>query len=323
MQCVLYLYGNKKWERAYAPENSMIIDYGSVAYFIPIIITAAAAFGLFFAFRRRTERTKKLVIFILMAVNILQHLLKQFVWPHYWGREYPELMNGAYNMCATLILIGPFVLISKSGAFKQFLCYVGTAAGLLTMFVPYWYIGKTMWQWDVLRYYFCHGLLTVTSVLPAMWGIYKFNWRDFYKFPFIFFALLILIAFNQLVFYALGIIGEGQNFFAVLYVNNPCWMMHPNDNFSFLIPVIDFFTPDIFFADEAAGRPYTPILWYAIPMFLLFCVLGILLGALLDNARFVADVKAFAHSVRSLFARRGYKKERYKKKSFDYKREKR
>lgn len=301
----------------------MIIEYGSVAYFIPFVVTAAIVVGLFFAFRRRSARTKSVVIFILMLVNILQHILKQFVWPHYWGNSYPALMNGAYNMCATLILIGPFVLISKSRVFKQFLCYLGTAAGLITMAVPYWYIGKTMLQWDVLRYYFCHDLLLITSLLPALWGLYKFNWRDFYKFPFIFFTLLILIGFNDLVFYALGIIGDGENFFDVLYSYNPCWMMHPNDNFSFLIPIIDFFTPDIFFADEATGRPYTPILWYAIPMFLLFCVLGILLGAILDTSRFVADIKAFARFVRSLFDSTRRLKVKYKRRSFDYKKDKR
>lgn len=284
----------------------MIINYGSLAYFIPFVVTGGLASGVYFLFRRRTEFVKKFVVFILMAVNILQHVLKQFVWPHYFGNAYPDLINTAYNMCATLIIISPFVLISKSRAFRQFLTYLGTAAGVVTMIVPYWYIGQTMWQWDVLRYYFCHGLLVLTSLLPALWGVYKFNWRDFYKFPFIFFLLLILIAFNDLVFWCLGVVGDYSdgNFFDVLYEANPCWMMHPNDTFSFILPVIDFFTPDVFFGDADTGRPYTPILWYAIPMTLLFWVLGIILGALIDHKGFAADMKAFAGFMRSLFGGR-------------------
>lgn len=300
----------------------MIINYGSPAYFIPFIITGGVVAGLYFALRRRTEFIKKLVLFIMMAVNILQHVLKQFIWPHYFGNSYPDLINGAYNVCATLIFMSPFVLLSNSRSFRQFMAYVGTGAGLLTMLVPHWYIGQTMWQWDVLRYYFCHGLLLATSVLPALWGIYKFNWRDFYKFPLIFFAVLIFIAFNDLVFYSLGIVGEGMNFFDVLYEANPCWMMHPDEGFAFLIPVIDFFTPDVFFPD-GAGRPYTPILWYAIPLFLAFCVIGIVLGALLDRHTFIADMRAFAGFVRSIFARRGTLRVKYKKRRFKYKRYKR
>lgn len=280
----------------------MLINYGSAAYFIPFVITAGVGCALYFPLRRRSPSVKKLAVLILMAVNILQHVLKQFVWPHYWGNSYPDLINGAYNMCSVLIIISPFVLLSKSRALKQFITYVGTAAGLATFIVPYWYIGQTFFQWDVLRYYFCHGLLILTSLLPAVWGLYKFCWRDFYKFPFIFFALLILIIFNDFLFYSFGIIGEGEDFFTVLYNNNPCWMMHPNEGFGFLIPVIDAFTPDIFFTGANGG--YVPVLWYAIPMFLLICVLGIILGILFDFIGFSRDMSSIARRVRVLFVPR-------------------
>lgn len=305
----------------------MIINYGSAAYFIPFIVTAAVVVALFFALRRCSARVKTAAVFVLALINILQHVLKQFIYPHYFGNPYPDLINTAYNMCATLIIITPFVLLSKSRALKQFLSYVGTVAGVITMIVPHWYIGQTFFQWDVLRYYLCHGLLVATSLLPSLWGLYKFFWRDFWKLPFIFFGLLILIAFNDLVFYTVGLMGDWSagNFFSILYDINPCWMMHPNEGFAWLVPVIDFFTPDIFMGDAATGRPYTPILWYAVPLILLFWVLGFVLGALLDRKNFVSDMRALGSFVRDATAQsvcpRGLSlKVKYKKARFSLKR---
>lgn len=283
----------------------MIINYGSIAYFIPFIVTAAVIIALFFAFRKFSARAKTVVVFVISAINILQHILKQFIYPHYFGNAYPDLINTAYNMCAVLIIITPFVLLSKSRSLRQFLSFVGTVAGVITMVVPHWYIGQTMLQWDVLRYYLCHGLLVATSLLPALWGLYEFCWRDFWKFPFLFFLMLLLIVFNDLVCYTVGLLGDWSkdNFFSALYNVNPCWMMRPDDGFAWLVLIIDFFTPDIFMGDAATGRPYTPVLWYAVPLTLLFWVLGFVLCAVLDRARFVSDFKAFGGWLRSNFTR--------------------
>ncbi len=276
----------------------MIIRYGSFAYFLPMLVAAAAVAGLYFAMRKRSARAKSAAVALLAAVNLIQHLFKQFVWPHYFGDAFPATINTAYNMCAALIIVTPFVLVSKSTAWKQFMAYVGTAAGALTFVLPYWYIGQTLWQWDALRYYVCHGLLLCTSLLPALWGLHKISWRDFYKLPFIFFFMQILIAFDHLVCWTLGVNGEGE-FFDVLYEANPLWMMHPGENFAFVIPLIDALTPDIFFGD--GSRPYVPILWYAVPLTLAMWVLAFALDAAADRRRFVSDMRLFAGAVRAKF----------------------
>lgn len=279
----------------------MNIEYGSAGYFLPMLIIFVFTAVMYFALRGRSARVQKLAVFILAAVNVLQHLLKQFIYPHYWGDAYPDMINTAYNMCAALILLTPFVLFLRGTVFKQFIAYVGTAAGLLTMFVPYWYIGQTLFQWDVLRYYLCHGLLFAASLLPALWGLYKFSWRDFWKMPFVFFFVLILIIFNYFVFWCLGVgvDNTSESFFQTISNANPLWVMHPDEQFAFIIPVIDFFTPNIFFP-QGEGGMYTPVLWYAIPITLLMWVLGFALGALIDRKNFVSDMRAFA----AIFRRR-------------------
>lgn len=299
----------------------MVMQYGSPAYFFYPVIIFALAVLLWLALRRRKDRVKKIAVMALMLVNLAQHILKQFIWPHYWGDDYPQLINTAYNMCATLIILSPFIFISKSGLWKDFITYFGAGAGLVTMAVPYWYIGQSLWQWDILRYYTCHGLLFITSLLPVLTGLHKINWRNFYKLPFVFFLCLIIIAFNDLVCYVLGIFGDGSSgdFFEALYEANPCWMMHPDDGFSWLIPVIDVFTPDIFMGGD--GEPYTPLLWYAIPIYVLICILGFALGAAIDRKRFAADMRAVADFFRGKArGRRTAGAVRYRKRTFAVKR---
>ena len=54
----------------------MIMQYGNFAYFFYPILVIAFTVGAYFLLRRRTERTKRIVLLAMMFVNILQHFLK-------------------------------------------------------------------------------------------------------------------------------------------------------------------------------------------------------------------------------------------------------
>ena len=269
----------------------MIMQYGNFAYFFYPILVIAFTVGMYFLLRKRSERTKKYVLLAMMLVNLLQHFLKKFIWPMYWGTDFDVRISTAYNLCAFLIIIAPFVLLGKNKLWKDFLVLFGTNAGVMTMAVPYWYIGQTIWQWDVFRYYFCHGLLSSSSLLIALLGLHKPDWRNFWKIPFLFFLSLVLVCFNDLVLAVAR--GTQDGLFDLLYAYNPCWLFHPIEEFSFIIPVIDFFTPDVFMGDLATGEPFTPLLWYFIPMYLLIAVLAFIIMALANRRRFLEDWRTF------------------------------
>ena len=72
------------------------------------------------------------------------------------------------------------------------------------------------------------------------------------------------------------------------------------EQFDFIVPVIDFFTPDIFMGDAASGKPYTPLLWYFIPMYLLIAAVTFAVTALADRTRFREDLRAFRTKVKAL-----------------------
>ena len=275
---------------------------GGAAVLLPLteVVTRTAypffflAALLYFLLRRRSEQTKKAVLLAMMLVNLAQHLLKQYLYPQYWGIDFDVRLSTAYNLCALLIIIAPFVLLGKNALWKDFLVLFGTNAGVVTMAVPYWYIGQTIWQWDVFRYYLCHGLLSSSSLLIALLGLHRLNYRNFRKIPFLFFFSLILVCFNDIILYAVQ--GAEGNLWEVLYAYNPCWLFHPIEEFDWLIPIIDVFTPDLFMGDLATGEPFTPLLWYFIPMYLLIAVLAFLIMSLADRKRFSEDwrkIKAY------------------------------
>ncbi len=268
----------------------MKLDFLSPGYFLCLALSVGFIVALFFAFRKCSLRVKKVVLLVLMLLNIAQHLLKSVVWPHYFSGGFVfAYHNTAYNICASLILVSPFVLLFGGQKLKDSLVYVGTAGPLLAIVVPFWFDGQPLWQWEVLRFYVCHVLLVATSILPALWGVTKISYKSFLFVPLFFFGLLILIVFNFLVCASLGLVAGKDDLFKALYDLNPCWVMHPAPpaGFAWVQTALERFTPSVFLATET--RPYTPLLWYFIPMYLLMAILALLLGLAIDHKRFAED----------------------------------
>lgn len=250
----------------------MIMQYGNLAYFFyPGLILLFSA-ALYLLLRRRSEQTKKGVLLAVMLANVLQHLCKRHLYPMYWDAPYDLRLSTAYNLCALLILIAPFVLLGRNSLWRDFFVLFGTNAGVMTMAFPHWYIGQSIWQWDVFRYYLCHGLLFSGALLMLLLGLHRLSRRNFWKLPFLFFLSLVLITFNDIVIWAIQ--GAQGDLWRVLNEYNPCWLFHPPEQFRQILPLIRFFTPNVFLADPVTGRPYIPLLWYCIPMYLLISVVA-------------------------------------------------
>lgn len=106
----------------------MLIDYGSFAYCFYLLLPFAITVALYFVLRRRSMRTKKILIFCLLIANFIQHVLKTYIYPQYdGGFSYNQT---AYNMCAFLILVSPFIFLCKNDFLKDAIFFFGTAAGI-------------------------------------------------------------------------------------------------------------------------------------------------------------------------------------------------
>lgn len=262
-------------------------DFFSIAHIIYMLVTVLVLVGLWLLLRRRTKRTQSIVIFSLMVVNVLQHLLKIYIYPQYWGQKFGALST-AYNMCAFLILATPFIYLFGSELWKNFITYVGTVAGAMSVLVTYWLADSLAGQ---IRFVFCHALLLYTSLLPALLGIYKINYRKCLKLPFVFYGALMILIVNDIITYSLGWVGDIGNttLHEFLTEQNPCWVMRAPDGYSLISDIVAFFTPK--------AIENTPLLWYAIPLFLLISGGAFGLGVLFDHERFVADFQLLKNKI--------------------------
>lgn len=284
----------------------MIMNYGSFAFFFYIGLAVAGLVVLALILKRFTPFVQKTVILCIAFLNLFQHLFKFIVYPQYWGTGFTYI-NTAYNMCALLIITSPFVLASNHKSWKDFICCAGCFAGLLPLFFPTWYIGKTTLSWDFFRFYICHALLLYSSALPLVLKLHKLSWKNWWKDPIYFTAYLATILLNLVLCVYLGLIDGAtpENLAETLYSLNPLWTMHPSVEFAWVGSLADAITPSIFVNDGY----YVPILWYWYPICIIIAILGFTINSIADRKNFVTDVRRYKETVKNFFTKKRHSEE--------------
>ncbi len=248
----------------------------TVSYFLFPIITLIVLLAFSLLFKRAPRGIKRGILFTIALLNVAQHLLKSALYPHLWGTGF-TYRNTAYNMCAFLILATPIVYASHSQAWKDFSVYLGTAASTLAMLFPYWFWldGETD-SWEILRFYVCHSLLFLSSILPVALGVHRVSLRSWWKVGLLFFLSIILIVFNDILMIALGLCENGtlETLYPTLTWLNPVWVMAPPPQFTWIADFIAPITPNLFFHN---GQ-FVPLLWYAIPLYVLISLGALFFG---------------------------------------------
>ncbi len=259
--------------------------YGSPFYCFMLFLPPATVTLFFFLLRNKSKTRQITVIAILASINLLQHILKPFLYPGYYGTGFSYLIS-AYNMCALLILISPFVLFWGNRFLKNFLYFVGSVAGFCSIAFPQWFIGRPVSAlgWEYARFYICHFLLFLTSSLPLFLKLHAPSFKEFWQIGFGFLGALCVILVNNVIFISAGLfpgVSPDQLYDGLVQIN-PCRMMAPDGIFSKLIPIVKFFTPDIFLGKNNAGQ-YAPILWYAIPVYMAITIMSFVVFAIWDR----------------------------------------
>ena len=275
-------YKNEKERR-----TSVKINYFSPAHLLYLAIAAGLVVGFYFIFRRKSFRTQRIAVLSIVLVNVIQHIFKLQIYPMYSGGF--DAICTAYNMCALLILLSPFAHFIRLAPLRDFVYYIGTSAGIVALLVPYWNVGQDAFTWEFFRFFFCHALLLLSSVLPLLFGHHKPSWR---RFPFVglaFFAGIGIIILNDIVMIKLGMYGvlSADNLYESLLEVNPIWAFGPPEGFEFVLKIVGVFTPG-FLLGKNGGAP-VPVLWYVIPYYLLISVIAFAIFAAADKSRFLAD----------------------------------
>ncbi len=262
-------------------------------YILSVLLLMSVTAGLWLCLRKMGTSVQKAVLLILMLVNTFQHLLKFLIYPQYWGMGFTSLST-AYNMCAVLILLSPLSFVLSSRFLKNFVLIVGTVAGIGAIVYPVWYLGIPVQDlgWDYARFYICHGLLFVTSVLPLPLHLHKPSYKEFWQLGIGFLLALCLILVNDVIFIALGLFpgADPDNLYQSLINANPCMMMGPQKGFEWVENVVKYFSLPYFMGENSSGN-YAPILWYAGAVYLGITVISFGLFAVMDRKNLLQDIK--------------------------------
>lgn len=276
----------------------MIMNYGSFAYFLFIGCALIGLAVLALILKRFSLRVQKGAVLVIALLNLFQHLFKSVIYPQYWGNGFTfTYINTAYNMCALLIIMLPFTLLSKRESWKDFGYIAGTVAGFGALALPVWFIGKSVVQWEFFRFYVCHVLLLYSSSLPFILKHHKVSWKSWYKYP-LYFALYLVIILLDLIFCVyLGLIDGAtpENLHATLDSINTMSIMHPTSQMEWIVKILDPITPDAFFS----GDYYVPILWYLYPLCILIALVGIAVGAIFDRKNMATDFKRYKVNIKN------------------------
>lgn len=255
----------------------MLINYGSLMYVAYIAAVLFASFLIYQLIKKCPKGMQHFVIFLISIVNLLQHLFKGVIYPQYQA-GYSLHLSTAYNFCALLIILTPIIYLFKNNYLRCFISFAGMMASALSIAFPYWFIGQSAFTWEVYRFYICHALLFLTSSLPLFLGLTKYKFKYFWSMGLMFFLSLGLIVANNVIFLKAGWFTESPStpIFEFLSAYNPVWLMHPPVGFDWLITIFNFVTPAYFLG----ANPWNlciPVLWYAIPAYILITVTYILI----------------------------------------------
>lgn len=273
----------------------MILRLFSWFHILTLLLPVGIVVGLYFLLRRRSPKVQDAVILGLMLVNVLQHYFKMFVWPHMWGEAF-GIEETAKNMCAFLIMFSPVFYLVR-GVWRDFLTYVGTAAGLFALVYPIWFINADILTWEFVRFFVCHALLMIASILPVLLGRHKLSFRHFWKMGLCFLAGVTTIFLNWLCVMRVQY-GPDQleRIWKAMMAANPIWMMHPPaKGFGWVVELISWFSPRFLFDGDYA----LPILWYAVPLWLGFTIVGFFVYWAVDRE----GAKTFFEKVKAIFAK--------------------
>lgn len=258
---------------------------GSPFYFAMLWLLIIITGLLFLMIRKHCEGFQRKVILLLMIVNFIQHFLKFWIYPPYYKMGF-TIYSTAYNMCSVLILFGPAIFMLNKRFLNNFLFFVGSVAGFGAIVYPFWFFGKTVdaLGWEYIRFYICHALLFVTSVLPLLLGLHKPRKQEFWHVGAGFLLALCVIVINDAIFMSIGLFpgGQGKDLYSQMLISNPCMLMGPKEGFTWISNMMQTLSFPVFLGQNPSGR-YAPILWYALPVFLGISLGAIALFALIDR----------------------------------------
>lgn len=269
----------------------MTVDFTDPYYYLFPLMGIAFFVILYFLLRGRSARVQNVVLFALLAANFALHFLK-LLFPPYSTDDFDYAVQTITpeNVCAINTMIFPFLFLKKGGALRDYMFYIGAISGIAASWLPMSIEQSVPFDFDCMRYYFCHTVLWAVPVLMVVLGRHKLDYRRIIFTPLIYILDLVVIVFNEVLLVALGL--ESMNNLFSLSVGNGGMAFGPYESLEGTA-ILDFllnFVPPFFKPSELSPH-YAPALYQLFPVIIFGCPLGFLMCLYWEHAHFAGDVK--------------------------------
>ena len=281
----------------------MTVDFSDPYYYLFPLMGIAFFLVLYFVLRGRTARTQNIVLFVLLAANFALHFLK-LLFPPYSTDDPADALQTITpeNVCAINTMIFPFFFLKKGGVLRDYMFYIGAISGIAASWIPMSIANSVPFDFDCMRYYFCHTVIWVVPVLMVVLRLHRPDYRRIFFVPLIYILDLVVIVFNEVALVAFGL-DEARYILSVTHGNGgmafgPYANLEGTGVLNFLLT----FVPDIFEPGEDGGY-YAPALWQLFPAIILGCPLGFVMCLYWEWRHFYSDVKKLCIKINGFFNR--------------------
>ena len=167
----------------------MIIKVGNFYYGLELFLAFTIMILCYIFLRNKSSKYQYRFLLIWSFVGFGLHFLKQFI---YWdinmlGRSTAE------NICAVSTLIFPFIMLKKKKTIlHDFMFFIGIIGGLAGLLYPTEAIGRMIYDFETLRFYFCHMSLFAIPLLLAVFGLQTPRIEKWYLIHYVFLVMNLL-----------------------------------------------------------------------------------------------------------------------------------
>ena len=246
-------------------------------YFLYIAIAVIATILSIRFLKNKTDKFRQRFIYGLIILNLIIHFLKVIIYPytlvdHVWTKVTFE------NICASSVLLFPFLYFVKNKTLKDYMIMVGMASGIITFLAPLDAMSpifngsipigtRPAFLLENIRFYFAHYLLFLIPFLMMHFKMHEISIRRAYRAPFMLMLIFVIILINELIITALGWVPKEHLFDP--NKRNPSFIFGAKEQFSGLGMMVGVFVPSFFMLTHPVYEFtfYMPVIWLILPTF--------------------------------------------------------
>ena len=252
------------------------LNFLNIWYVLSLILLIAIPLVLYVVLKGKSDKIIKYTLLGMAFANFLLHFLKIFH-PTYFSNINDSLTKiSLENICAVTTVLLPFTMLSKNKTLKGYFYLISFLGGLMAVILTTEPNGRYIFEFDSIRYYFCHYVLLAVPFLAVTLKEFKPDFKSSIWMPLMFFIGQTIILLNEVFLGLVGLVDYNLELFLSSDFRNPSFVFGPFSEFESMVDSVRFLIPEIFtkniFNIAGVGDFYWPIIWLLIPVVLFFPV---------------------------------------------------